>query len=98
MRITANFDSGVMAPHSVERDVVSFDLSPGQKILHVLIDQAPPRVRVRLKLEGKGMPFIAGQGSVSRRALPRPAFRPRCARTHRLHPPPARLKTKRRRG
>ena len=64
MRILKEFDSGCLPPHESIQDGIRFDLRPGQRILNVLIEDAPAAFEVEILVDEKGEGFLLGQGIV----------------------------------
>lgn len=57
-----HFDSGVVQPFEITGDQITFDLRPGQRILNVLIRDAPERLTVDLLVDENGEKFLLNQG------------------------------------
>ena len=62
MKILWHFDSGVSQPFGISDDEITFDLRSGQKVLNVIIQDAPVHLKVNLLVDEKGAGFLIGQG------------------------------------
>jgi len=62
MEILHHFDSGVVQPFEISGDRITFDLRPGQRILNVLIRNAPERLAMDLLVDENGEKFLLNQG------------------------------------
>ncbi|MBN1674658.1 MAG: hypothetical protein JXR37_26675 [Kiritimatiellae bacterium] len=62
MKVLTALDGGVSQPYEIEGETVTFDLRPGQKILNVLITDPPEELRIAVRVDEKGKPFVARQG------------------------------------
>lgn len=62
MNILWDFDSGVSQPFQISDGEITFDLRPGQRILNVLIQNAPEYFRINLLVDEKSVKFILEQG------------------------------------
>jgi hypothetical protein len=71
MRVLSDFGTGVPQPFDLRPGEIAFDLRPGQRILHVLLEDAPPALRVRLRADEKGAEFLRNQGMYSNRGTER---------------------------
>ena len=64
MKVLKDFDSGCLPPHVFTETGIRFDLRPGQRILNVLIQDAPAAFEVEILVDEKGEGFLWRQGLV----------------------------------
>jgi hypothetical protein len=62
MQVLTGFDAAVAAPCEIAAGEVTFDLRPGQRIIHVQLVGAPTGLTVHLAVDEKGAQFVEAQG------------------------------------
>ncbi len=64
MRLSKEFDSGVLPPFEIDGNTVRFDLRPRQKVLNALVQDAPQSLNVELLVDDNGERFVLDQGLI----------------------------------